>query len=235
MRHPPKRVAVYAITRNGGNTEVWNLDANMYVTSSFSVSGNYSASDVSSYYQQLYIAASDSGNVNAYNVPAGGGAWSVTGGFSPTPFFTNVYSYNDAAYISYYGIGNGGYIKYFSHYGIDQAQINVVTGYYPIKTFAWDNYLLVEQKNVASTAENLVLYYAQSGAGYQQVSIPGLLLPCMVWIMMMCLFSETEPSGTPYLMKYSISGNNFYSPVVLPNAKLLSAGAGKFPNLFCEF
>jgi hypothetical protein len=220
---PTVKEAVYAITRNGSNTEAWKLDNFMHVSSSFSVSGNYSASDVNSYYQQLYIAASDSGNVNAYSVPLDGGAWSTPGGFSPTPFFTNVYSYGDAAYVSYYGVGNGGYVKYFNHNGVSQAQINVPTGYFPIKTFAWDNYLLVEQKNVSSPLENLVLYYAQSGLGYQQASIPGPMVAMYGMDNDDVFVFGNQPSGTPYLMKYSISGNDFYSPVTLPNAKLLSA------------
>jgi len=220
---PTKRVAVYAVTRNGVNTETWKLDSAMHVTSSFSVQGNYSASDVSSYYQQLYVASSDSGYVNAYSVPAGGGAWSIQGGFSPTPFFTNVYSYGDAAYVSYYGISNAGYIKYYNSQGFIQAQINVATGYFPIKTFAWDNYLLAEEKNFSSVAENLVLYYAQSGAGYQQAVIPGPIVAMYGMDNDDVFVFGNQPSGVPYLMKYSISGNNFYSPVSLPNAKLLSA------------
>jgi len=220
---PTVREAGYAITRNGSNTEAYKLDNTMHISSSFPVSGNYSSSDVSSYYQQLYIASSDSGNVNAYGVPADVGAWSTPGGFSPTPFFTNVYSYGDAAYISCYGIGNGGYVKYFNHNGISQAQINAVTGYFPIKTFAWDNYLLVEQKKVSSPAENLVLYYAASGLGYQQASLPGPVVAMYGMDNDDVFIFGSQPSGAPYLMKYSISGNNFYSPVSLPNAKILSA------------
>lgn len=220
---PTKRVAIYAITRSGFNTEVWKVDSLLHVSAGNIVPGDFSASDVNSYYQQLYIAAHDSGNINAYGVPVFGGAWGVTGTNSSIPCFTNVYSYGDAAYVSFYNVSGDGYVNYYNHLGLQQSHINDNTGYYPIKTLLWGNYLFVEEKNKTSNSENLVLYFSQSGLGYQQIALPGPL----VWMCGMdndhiFVFGNTA-TGSPYIMQYTISTNVFYSPYILPSAKLLSA------------
>lgn len=216
---PTVKEAVYAITRKGGGVQTWSLDSVFHISTGAYFAGNYSASDISSYYQQLYVAAFDTGNVNALSVPGGGNVWSITGNNSPTPYFTNVYSYGDAAYVSYYT----GYVKYFDHNGNIQASIAIPLGYYPVKTLVWGNYLFVEQKSISSSTENLALYYSASGAGFQQCSLPGpVVAMCGMDNDDVFVFGN-ETTGVPYMLKYSLSGNSFYSPVSLPAAKLLSA------------
>ena len=216
---PTIREAVYAITRNSAGVQTWILDSAFHVSAGSSLNGNYCSSDISSYYQQLYIAAYDSGNVNALTVPSGSPAWSLPGSNSSTPFFTNVYSYGDAAYVSYYS----GFIKYYDSKGVQQSVINVAAGYYPVKTFLWGKYLFVEEKTFSSSPENLTLYYSQSGAGYQQCSLPGPVVAMYGMDNDDVFIFGNQPSGSPYIEKYSISGNILYAPVLLPSARLLSA------------
>jgi len=220
---PTRRLAVYAITRSGHNTIVWQIDSQLHVSGSNNIACDFSAADVNSYYQQLYITPLDSGNANAYNVPAFGGAWNITGTYSIIPSFTNVYSYGDAAYVSFYNNTGDGYINYYNHLGALQTHINDNTGFYPIKTFLWNGYLFVEEKDKISTSENLVLYYPQSGLGYQQIALPGPLVGmCGMDNDHVFVFGNT-PTGSPYLRQYTISTNNIsYSPYTLPLAKLLS-------------
>jgi len=215
---PTKRIAIYAITRNASNVQTWKIDTLFHSTAGPLVNGNYSGSDISSYYQQLFIAASDTGNVNAISVPSGTSLWNVQGITSNTPYFTNIYSYGDAAYVSLYN----GYVKYYDHKGNIQTVIAANANYYPLKTFAWSNYLFTEEKSTTSSAENLVLYYAQSGVGYQQVSIPGPIVAMYGMDANDVFIFGNQTSGAPYMQDYNISGNIFYTPITLPNAKLLS-------------
>jgi len=215
---PTVREAVYAITRNHSGIHLWKLDSLFNVTLSATQGGDYSSSDISAYYQQLYISAADSGNVTAYAVPVGSQIWTVPGIISSTPYFTNVYAYGDAVYASYYN----DYVKYYNNAGAIQSNTATATGYYPIKTCIWSNYLFVEEKYISSTIRNLVLFYAATGGAYQQSNLPG---PVVAMYGMdyndVFVFGNTN-SGTGYLQQYNISGNLFYSPVVMPSAKILS-------------
>jgi hypothetical protein len=218
---PTKRLEVYAFIRGTGTTQVWKLDSVLHSSFGFSESGNFSSSDVSAYWQQLYIAALDTGNVSAINVPIGSGAWGVTGVSSLVPYFTNIYSYSDAAYVSMYD-GTNGYLKYFDHTGALQLQIAITAGYYPIKTFVWGNYIFTEEKSTSSNLENLVLLYQSTGVGYEQTSLPGSVVAMYGQDNDDVFIFGNQTSGGPYMMQYKISGNIFYSPISLPASKLLS-------------
>jgi len=215
---PTKRVTVYAFTRNAGSVQVWQIDSLFHLSSGPLIQGNFSASDVSSYYQQVYIAAFDTGSVNALAFPSNGTLWQVPGIDSPTPYFTNVYSYGDAAYLSLYG----GYIKYYNHQGAVQLSVSTGTQYYPIKTFVWNNYIFAEEKNLSSSAENLVLYFASSGMGYQQIVLLGPVIAMYGMDNNDVFVFGNQTSGGPYMEDYNVSGNIFYAPYSLPSAKLLS-------------
>jgi hypothetical protein len=218
---PTKRLEVYAFTRGTGTTQVWKLDSILHSSFAFSEPGNFSSSDVSAYWQQLYIAALDTGNVNAVSVPGGSGAWTVNGVSSLIPYFTNVYSYADAAYVSQYD-GTNGYLKYFDRLGVLQTQITTTSGYYPIKTFIWSNYIFTEQKSTSSTIENLVLLYQSSELGYQQASLPGPVVAMYGQDNNDVFVFGNQTSGAPYMAQYNIPNNLFYSPIALPASKLLS-------------
>jgi len=216
---PTKRLAVYALTRNSEGVRAWQLDSVFHVSGGAWVSSNYSASDISAYYQQLYIAPSDTGNVSAISVPSDATIWSVQGLYSAAPVFTNVYSYGNAAYVSFYV---GGYVKYFDHNGAQQMVVTTDLGYYPIKTCVWNNYLFVEEKSITSSTEDLVLYYASTGVGYQQCALPGPVIAMYGMDNNDLFIFGNQTSGAPYMEEYNISGNLFYAPISLPNAKLLS-------------
>jgi hypothetical protein len=165
---PTLRLGIYSITRNGG-VNVTKIDSTFNASKIYTQPGDYSSSDISSYYQQLYIAAADSGNLNAVTMPLGGAQWGVMGIVSPSTYFTNVYSYGDAAYISEYL----GFIKYYNAQGSLAESFKVTSGYYPIKTCIWDGYLFAEQKNIGALTRNLVLYYTGTATGYEQSVLPG--------------------------------------------------------------
>ena len=82
---PTKRTAVYAITRSSAGINAYKINSSFQDSISFTVSGDYSSSDVNSYYQQLYITAHDSGNLNAYAEPYASPYWNLVGGVSPSP------------------------------------------------------------------------------------------------------------------------------------------------------
>lgn len=217
---PQKRTAVYAITRSGAALQVYALDSVLHSTQACTFSGNFVASDVNSYYQQLFIAPLDTGNVSAFGIPPVSPVWSVPGMNSPTPFFTNVSSYGNAAWVSVYS----GFVKYYDKSGALQMQIPIASGYYPEKTALYSGYLFVEERNVLPPNENLVLFNANTGAPYQQNALPpGELLAMFKQDNDDIFIAGNQSTGQPYLLQYKFSTNSFYSPVTLPSSKLLAA------------
>ena len=216
---PTKREALYAITRNSSGVHAMKIDSAFNVTQAYTCSGDYSSSDVNAYYQQLYITAGDSGNVNATIVPAIYSAWNVPGIISPVPFFTNTYSYGNAAYISLYT----GFVKYYDSHGVLQGLFNIAPGFYPIKTYAFNNYLFVEEKSISSSNTNLVLFYSPTATTIQQTVLPGPLVAMLYMDNTHIMVFGNKYSGGPYMEQYNITGNIFFTPIPLPSAKMLSA------------
>lgn len=217
---PQKRVAVYAITRAGTWLQGYTLDSALHSSTAFTVAGNYAASDVNSYYQQLYIVPLDTGNASALNVPANSFAWSLQGINSPAHYFTNVYSYGNAAYVSLFA----GFVKFYNSTGVLQMQINTDTAYYPVKTLVWNNFLFVEEKSISSPGDNLVVFYQASGMGYQQLALPsGSQVAMFGYDINDLLVAGNQSNGMPYLLQYNISANTFFAPVALPSSRMLSA------------
>jgi hypothetical protein len=214
---PTKREALYAITKNISGVHTSKIDSAYNVIPGNTFSGDYSSSDVSSYYQQLYITAADSGSVNAVSFVSP--AWSVPGIISSTPYYTNTYSYGDAVYVSLYS----GFVKYYNHSGGIQNVFNITSGFYPVKTFVYGKYLFVEEKDISSQSRNLVLYNNSTAVGFQQAALPGPVIAMFDFDYDHIFVFGNQNSGAPYLLQYSISGNIFYSPIVLPTAKMISA------------
>jgi len=214
---PTVRTAIYAISHNSGGVQVWKIDSLFHASLSYTVSGDYSSSDINSYYQQLYTAGLDSGNVNVYSVPNIASDWSLSGIVSTTPYFTNIYCNNDAEYVSYHL----GYVKCYNHLGTLETIYNVNSGYYPVKTFAWAGWLFAEEKSIYSTSENLLTFYQASAAGAGQIVIQGPIV-AMYGYDNNDIFVFGNSSGGAYMQLYNIRTNLFYSPVTMPSAKLLS-------------
>jgi hypothetical protein len=215
---PTIRTGIYVITRNNSGLHVSKLDSVFNKTTVYTQGGDYSSSDVSSYYRQLYISAADSGNENTLSMPLASSVWSINGIVSPTQYFTNTYSYSDAVYISQFN----GLIKYYNHSGAGIVSSMANTGYYPIKTCVWNNYLFTEEKCTSSSLRNLVVYYAPSGASYEQTAIPGPVIGMFGLDVNHLLVCGNQNAGGAYLQLYNVPGNIFYSPLTLPSANLLS-------------
>jgi hypothetical protein len=218
---PTVRTAIYAISRGSTSVNAWKIDSVFHASLSYTVSGDYSSSDINSYYQQLYIAGHDSGNVNVYSVPVATYDWNIQGYPSPTPYFTNVYCYNDAEFISYYNSAYG-YVKCFNHSGSLQAVYNALSGYYPIKTFLWGGLLFIEEKSVSlSGGENLWTYY-EGSISKQYSAIPGSVVAMFGYDNNHIFIFGNNSTGLAYMQLYNFIGNIFYSPISLPSAQLLS-------------
>lgn len=235
---PVKRTAVYAITRNAAGVHVWGIDSAFQVSPAFSytVPGDYSSSGINSYYQQLYIAGHDSGNVNVYSVPAATSEWNISGDASPSPYFTNVYCNNDAEFISYYNTVNG-YVKCYNHEGAFQGIYNSAAGYYPVKTYLFSGWLFEEEKSISSPVENLVILYEITGGGYNQTALRGPVTAMYDYDNNDIFIFGNNSSGGAYIKLYNIPGNTFYSPALSLGSygQLLSAAQVNTNNYLLSF
>lgn len=223
---PTKRTAIYAITRNSAGVHAWGIDSAFQVSPAFSytVSGDYSSSDINSYYQQLYIAGHDSGNVNVYSVPTPAPGWTLTGSPSPSPYFTNVYCNKDVEYVSYYNSNlPNGEIKSYNHSGVIQAVYNTGPGYYPVKTYLWGNLLFTEEKSFSSSSESLLLFYQATTAGYNQAILPGPVIAMYGQDNTHIFVLGNKTAGGAYMLSYNITTNQFSSLISMPGGQLLSA------------
>ncbi len=213
---PVKRMAIYAFTRNSSGVHAWGIDSvfNVSPTLSYTVSGDYSSSDVNSYYGQLYIAGHDSGNVNVSSIDVPyppQSAWNILGSVSPSPYFTNIYCMGDNEFISY---ANLGYVKCYNHKGVEQTTYNTYSGDYPIKTLAWLGFVFIEEKSISSQSENIWTFYEGSSVK-QQNSLPaGSVVALWGYDNNDIFIFGNRSSGGAYIQFYNFSNSTFYTPSI---------------------
>lgn len=237
---PTQRTALYAITHNVSGVHVWGITGSSAFTIdssySYAVPGDYSSSDINSYYQQLYIAGHDSGNVNVYSVPnSPSSLWTINGYSSPAPYFTNVYCNDDAEFISYYNNNMpNGVVKCFNHSGAGQGVYNAIPGNYPIKTILWNGFLFVEEKQITSQQEALQSYYQSSAVQYKSCSLPGTVVAMYEYDNNDIFIFGNNSSGGAYIQLYSYGGNtdNSYFPFSLSSYGNLLSVAQINPNTY---
>lgn len=215
---PRQRKGFYLISGNSTNTSVDYLSEGFAITPKLSLSGDYSAAAINSYYQDLYTVGAYTGSINAIDLESHQVKWSVQGTAGSAPDFTEIYNDGNYTYVSFYN----GTIKGYDQNGTEKFTAALAQNFYPLKTFHHDDYLLSEQKDIASPAKNLVLYFASNGSAFQQTALGQDIVEFFTKDSdNVFMFGNNGGSGVMEI--YNVSSNGSWSPHGMPAARLLSA------------
>lgn len=216
----PKRfLYVAAVTRVNYNTlQVMKIDSVYNATSMFIFNSDYSASDVNSKNQLLYIAGNYFGNVNAYDLTNNTLAWSIPALINPPfPCFTNIYYNGTYALVSNYN----GTIKGYDKSGALKYSLNTPAGSYPGKLYPHNQYLFSELTMVSGGSKSIAVYYYSTSYLMQQLPVTYSVVD---------FYSKDDDdvfvfvnaAGQGMMKIYSITDNNVWQPIVIPTGKIYS-------------
>ena len=216
----PKRfLFVAAVTKVNFNTlQVMKIDSVYNATSMFTVNSDYSASDVNSKNQLLYIAGNYFGNVNAYNLTNNTLAWTIPALINPPfPCFTSLYYNGTYALVSNYN----GTIKGYDKNGALKYSINTPADRYPGKLYPHNQYLFTEMTVVSGGSKTIAVYYYSTSYLMQQLLITYSVVDFYSKDADN-VFVFVNEAGQGMMKIYSITDNNVWEPIVIPTGKIYS-------------
>ena len=214
---PYKRKAIYLISRNTSAVFVSKVDTNYLITPVQSLSGDYSGSAISSWFQQMYVAGAYTGNFTAINTSTGAISWfkPVVSGFNP--WFNGAFVFSNLVYSPYFN----GSVKGYDTSGNQKINLLTQSNYHPGKIFLSGNYLLNEQIYVTNNSSKLVVNNSGTGMGLQELALNQSVVQ----------FCEKDPDnififgnngGQGVIELYTISANGSWLPYTLPAGTILS-------------
>jgi hypothetical protein len=215
---PSWRKGIYLISRNTSAVFVSRLDTNYLISPLLSLNGDYSGSDLSSYFQKLYVSGAYTGNFNAISLSSGSISWFKPVVQGSSPWFDGASVFSNLVYLPYFN----GSIKAFDTSGHQRFNLMTQANYHPGKLLVSGKYILNEQIYITNNSSKLVVCNSSSGLGIQELGLNQTVVQ----------FSEKDPdnififgnsSGQGLIELYSISGNGIWSPHALPAGEILSA------------
>ena len=214
---PKERKGFYLISAKPNSVNVSFADNNFVISPKLSLTGDYSGSAISSYFQQLYTLGKYKGAFNAIDVKTHSVKWSVPVIQGSSPYFTSLINYDKMSYVSFYE----GRIQGYDHHQAIRFNATVAEGNFPLKSIKTANYLFSEQKEISSPKKKLVAYY-NTGAGMQE---------CLIYYDVVSFFEKDNnniyvlgnDATKAFLEIYNITGNDTWPPYNITAGKILSA------------
>ncbi len=157
------RQGIFVVSNNGASSDITFLDNNYFGSFYQSVNGNFLGSAVNSFDQQFVHAASNSAGITSIDLKSTNTAWNVP---SVSPFTGFLY---DDRHV-FVGLSNFTF-KGYDRFGVSNFNGTTNANSYLESALVQEDYYVTEQKVVASSNVNLVLYWRASGAEAQQVAI----------------------------------------------------------------
>ena len=155
----PQLEKVIVITQpNISTSNIYELNLSYHKHFLFSIEGKYQASDISSYYKQLYFARNIPGKLQTYNLNTNEIEWEYNAGF-PFPSFTDVFYKNDRIYISsengdIVGLNTSAQIKF---------NTPVLNDTFPEKIYKHQDFMIADLKIRTGNDKILAIFYMASG------------------------------------------------------------------------
>lgn len=215
---PRERKGIIFTSNDASSVSVFAADNALAITPKIVLPGDYSASAVNSYYQDLYVAGKYSGKVNAVSMTANSVKWNIPVIQGSVPYFTNVYNDGNYSYVSYYD----GNLRGYDHNGVLRYTATAAQNFYPVKSLHHEEYIITEQHDKTSPVRKLVVYYATNGTGKQETSLLSQDVKELYSKDADNVFVFGNNGSQGVIEIYSMSGNGFWSPHTLPTGRLLS-------------
>lgn len=173
---------------------------------------------VSAYWQQVYISGSYTGPLRAESIDGVYAGWSQSAFASALPYWGPLSVYDKRLLVSIPGqsqlrsLDQAGNMSFFA-----MADNN----FYPDNQLQYGNRIFIEEKEISTTNERMVVF-SSSGGAIQETVMPvdavGMFAKDQDLV-----YVTGNTAGQGHIYLYSFTGNNFYEPVSLPSGLVTAA------------
>ena len=157
---------ILVLTRKNSNyIEVSGIDTSQNINTLFEINGDYAGSEVSSMYQQLYIAGRNQININAYNLDNYELEWKLDViPYDPIHSFNCLY-YDEYLFSSFCYL----YIRGYDNYGTQIFNSWIDEFDLPARIFRHNDLILVDKQSKIGGSTYISTYYFISGVEKQKL------------------------------------------------------------------
>lgn len=217
---PQELLGYYFITNPNVNNHLVSLLDSDFASASayFNFGGDFSGSAISHYNQEIYTSGLYNGSANAISLTSPALNWSIPSIVGSNPYFMDIIHKDKTTYLAYYS----GLIRGFNITGSANFNATISSGYYPLKIFKHENYVVCAEKYISGPAKKIILFNGSTGAGMQETSLSQDVVE---------FFSKDtdnifvlgNATGQGVIEIYQISSNGFWTPHTLTPGTILSA------------
>jgi hypothetical protein len=206
----PKMLKKILVTTalNPTQTNVFTMDTLTNALKPYLVfPGDHSASGVNSYYQQFYHCGKNTGHFKGINLDNNAAVVDVAPVITPSvPYFTGMYTNENACYISLYNKQIRGY----DPWGVQIYNANAMDDFYSQHLFMHENYLLAEEQNKLTSEKKLVCFYPTGSAQQSSNLLQDVVAFCEKDASAVFVFGNK--SGQGMIQLYDRTTNNLWDP-----------------------
>ena len=210
---PRRRTGIYLLSHHSAGVQVQQLDSVFNPTSApLSFPGDYSSSAISSYEQQLYVAAHTSGMLSTLSTKDNNTVWTVPhGGALGFPYFEQLYYADRKLYVSF----SDGWFRAYNAFGHQQRSFRPDMNFYMGPMIKVGNDLIGQliAKNTGSI-NKIVRLYEGTGALQSELPVNAAISNLFVYDDNTLFVCGTDANGG-FMKLYSISANGLSEPVSL--------------------
>ncbi|MCD4745629.1 MAG: hypothetical protein K8R58_04965 [Bacteroidales bacterium] len=198
--------------------EVLKLDSSFAFNSLFFIDGDYSASAVSSRYNQLYVTGHYHLSLKAFDLKNYEVDWFVEPFINPPYYDYDCLYYSDFLYVSFYNY----YIKAYDSNGSDRFSATLSYDELPSKIFRHNDYVIIDKQSKVGGNTYISVYYFISGVLKQELNFDYKVVDFFtkdndnIYVL-----ANSYNQGT--LKIYDLSFNNIFESFSMPEGKILSA------------
>jgi hypothetical protein len=216
---PRKRRAIYFVTKQGLQHNVYKIDSSNSVNFVFPLNGDFIGATIDSKHQQMVSAGAFTGKLKCTNLTDLTERWSETPVGTAFPTYQYITQQQSVNLVSY----TAGFIKGYDYAGASIFNAATVQNiFYPVHATLSEKFLLSEQIGFVGTVKKLVVYNYPSGSALQEINFNGETV---------ALFSKSANdffvfynlNNVGKIDLYTVVGNGFsYSFPFSLNGKVLS-------------
>jgi hypothetical protein len=190
-----------------GNLSLWN-----------SFSSDFSDLEVSSYWQQVYVAGSYFGLLRAMSIDGSTPGWSKTPVSSSSPYWGPMSVSGPRLYASVRGQGQ---VKAYNEDGTFGFFGNVDNNFYPDNQLQAGPHIFLEEKEISSAARRIMVFATAGGSLQQTV----LSIDVMEFFEKDAdnIYAIGNDVTQGHLLIYDFLANGFWEPIALPAGTVTAA------------
>lgn len=209
---------MFLVSAPSPGVQVWSTVGSGTISPFHTFPSEYGGAAVNSYHQYLLTMGAESDALVAYHPSIIDTLWfKPNPGNLPLPYYVDIVEGTDG--LTYVTTTTGKVLSY-GQSGTIGTEINSPSDYNPDNIFLWNEKIIVEQKHVSSSANQMGIYYPNSGVLDQSISFGNDIVSWEVRNDDELFVLSNDPSDQAHLHIYGYAGNYFWQPHGMPAGKV---------------